>query len=245
MVGTKSGRLLLFHNLGPPIDPRWKLADEAFANYHHGRNPAPVFADVDGDGDLDLAVGNENGRVFYWENTGTAKKPAFTHRPEILREVRVGKNAVPVFADLDGDSRPDLLVGNLRGWLALYVQGQALAFLPVTRRYLGFDVGINSSPHVGDLTASGLPALLVGSDRGPIAALLATGTSTMTSSGWKRNSAYFEGLSLPLGSHPALADLDRDGDPDLFVGSESGRIFFYRNHVRIPELAEAVPDRER
>ncbi|MCH7479352.1 MAG: hypothetical protein IIA14_14780, partial [SAR324 cluster bacterium] len=156
-----------------------------------------------------------------------------------------GKNAVPAFAHLDGDSRPDLLVGNLRGWLALYVQGQALAFLPVTRRYIGLDVGINSSPYVGDLTASDVPSLLVGSDRGPIVALLATGTSTMTSSGWRVNPAIFEGLSLPPGSHPALADLDQDGDPDLFVGSESGRIFFYRNNVRIPELAEAGPGRER
>ena len=107
------------------------------------------------------------------------------------------------------------------------------------------DVGAWWVRHQQVLTASDVPSLLVGSDKGPIVALLATGTSTMTSSGWRGNNAIFEGLSLPQGSHPALADLDRDGDPDLFVGSESGRISFYRNNVRIPELAEAGPGRGR
>ena len=46
-----------------------------------GTAGAPVFADVDGDGDLDVVAGNlEPGNLRYFENTGSATAPAFVER---------------------------------------------------------------------------------------------------------------------------------------------------------------------
>ncbi len=142
---------------------------------------------------------------------------------------------MPAFADLDGDGRTDMVVGNLRGHLHFYRRepGEGLEFRLVQRRFLELDVGINASPLFGDLAGRGQPVLLVGSDRGRIEVMLPDEGGGV----WRPNKTFMEGLRMPLGSHPALADLDGDGDLDLYVGSEAGPIVFFRNNAVVPETA--------
>ncbi len=44
----------------------------------------PVFADIDGDGDLDAIVASSNANFFYYENIGTADNPSFRCAPTQL-----------------------------------------------------------------------------------------------------------------------------------------------------------------
>ncbi len=89
---------------------------------------APVVSDWDGDGKLDLIVGADDGSVFWYRNTGSAKEP----KMEVARQL-VGKSPVgwggddtrgprdwglrvkPCVFDWDGDGRPDLLLGDMCG----------------------------------------------------------------------------------------------------------------------------------
>ena len=43
-----------------------------------GNYAAPTFVDLDGDGDLDLLVGNKNGETVYFANVGTTLAPTYS-----------------------------------------------------------------------------------------------------------------------------------------------------------------------
>ncbi len=46
---------------------------------------------------------------------------------------------------------------------------------------------------------------------------------------WEPFEEYFKELKFPVGGNPVFADLDKDGDLDLIIGSEAGTLHYFRN----------------
>jgi hypothetical protein len=96
---------------------------------------APCVADWDGDGLLDLIIGNMRGEVWWLKNEGTGRAFRFGARKPLLakgKQIKVtGGDAAPLVVDWDMDGTPDLLLGTVDGTVRFY-RGQRDPGGPVT-----------------------------------------------------------------------------------------------------------------
>ena len=141
----------------------------------------------------------------------------------------VGSNTVPAFADLDNDGDKDMLIGASDGICYGY-ENTGTASSPVWTAKPAWnapDVGpFYASPAFADLDKDGDYDLLIGEQSGTSYGYENTGT--VTSPVWTVKTAW-NTLDVGLYAHPALADLDNDGDYDLLIGENGGISFAYEN----------------
>lgn len=120
LIGEASGTLNYYRNDGGPRGPVFELVSDEFHDIDPGRRSVPAVLDVDGDGDLDLVVGAESGRLHVHANVGSRSAPAF-EEGGLLGPATPGF-AAPAFGDLDGDGDLDLVAGAVGGGLYLYLR---------------------------------------------------------------------------------------------------------------------------
>ncbi len=211
-----------FENVGTRSSPRYAagrrltLADRPLAM--DLCMIVPVAVDWDRDGDVDLVVGQEDGRVAFIEHTGRVRDgmPVFA-APRFFQQeaddVKFGALATPVGFDWDGDGDEDIVAGNTAG-------------------YVGFIENLGPAP--GSQTPKWAAPVLLKAGGRPLRVLAGPNGSIQGPCEAKWG---YTTLSV--------ADWDHDGLPDLVVNSIWGRVVWYRNvgTRRKPKLAGPQPVR--
>ena len=202
----------------------------------------PVFADIDGDGDLDAILASSNANFFYCENTGTTTAPSFQLRTapgdnpfSNIPSTSTG-SAAPALADLDHDGDLDLLALNDSGSLVYYenvgtAQAPSFDLSSDQTAFTGISYSGAESPTFVDLDHDGDYDLVVGSGDSSIHYFENTGSETAPNFVERTGSANpFDGVDAGDHSYVSFADVDKDGDLDAIVGgSDTGGVVYLEN----------------
>ncbi|MGH7539901.1 MAG: FG-GAP-like repeat-containing protein [Gemmatimonadota bacterium] len=123
LLGTWRDELRLFRNDGDggsAAAADFVLVDSAFIEITRGSNATPALGDVDGDGDLDLFVGESSGALNFYRNDGTPAEPRFVLLSDEYLGIDAGRRTAPAVTDLDGDGDLELVIGTASNGLFLY-----------------------------------------------------------------------------------------------------------------------------
>ncbi len=252
LIGGNLGQLKFYENTGSASFPSFNVATNAFEGIDVVSNSAPALVDWDNDGDLDLLIGNVNGRIEYWRNDGNASNfvairvtnQLSAYVNDTLKPIKVDQLAVPFPADLNADNLTDLVLGewdfnglaNIIFFKNTGSAGNPILTLVTTRLTKVLDQNGDTlnrdftMPIVFDWNEDGKKDLIVGGRYGGLVLYINSAPTgqfpdslTLTIS-TDTIPGYDAGQYLAM----AFADIDDDGDNDAFVGEESGGLNFYR-----------------
>lgn len=210
---------------------------------------SPVFADIDGDKDLDCFIADGySGGLRYYENTGTSTKAKFEKQSagsNPLRMVRdvAFRSVTPAFADIDNDGDLDCLVSDDEGNSFFYKNnGSAnkatFQLMPENNNlFSGLNKEYVTAPSFYDFNKDGLTDLF-------IANKYFKNTGTTTSPVF---TADIDGPRFEKGIESSInwADLNNDGIAEAITGTSAGAL---RYQTTAPDIhlnitgSETLPD---
>lgn len=173
ILGDSSGRVFKFTNsagAGNTVD--FSLVGTVTANGEDidvGQSSTPQLYDLNTDGLLDLIIGERNGNLNYYQNTGSATSPQFSFVTDTLGGVSsiasgyfTGSSSAMFYRF---DNTTYLVVGSEQGKIFQYdgIDGNISGdFNLLSMNAFNINVGIQSKPFVYDINNDGLPDVLCG-----------------------------------------------------------------------------------
>ena len=240
LIGWEDGTFIYYQNTGTSAAP--VLIQEFGVNHPMngedvGREARPIFWDIDNDGDFDLFVGENDGGIFYFQNTGSPSAPVFTRQTGAdnpFNGVDIGLEADLAFADIDNDGDADAFIGEAMGNVNYFENTGDAGNPAFTQRtgannpMNGEDVGAESAPTLMDFDNDGDYDMFVGASNGYIDYFRNTGSvnaPVFTEITGRGNP--FNRIDFGQESRPMAIDLNADGDTDMLVLEKYGTFRFF------------------
>jgi hypothetical protein len=264
---TRVPSLWLFLNEGSSTQPYFHLVSTDYLsmsqfatvpNYEF----APAFGDIDGNGTIDLLVGEQAGKLFFYKNNALPGQAAnFATYVYPFMNITVGVASTPQVADINGDGLGDLIIGertgnadingrcsNLNYFQNIGSVGNAifnpdLTVAPNTQCYgrVLFDIVVGlpqySAPCV--VRSNDQLVLMTGNDPGKLE-IYGDLQNGITGSLTKIDGAYGN-LDFGNRSAPALADFNADGKYELVVGNQRGGLELFGTEIAVGTVGIETP----
>jgi hypothetical protein len=175
LVGDVTGRLNYFQNIGTVTNPNFIFSQTYYQNIDVGADAAPQLVDVNRDGLLDLLIGERNGNINYYRNSGSLSFPVFSFETDSFGKFNVGAGtygigySVPLLYDVNGNY--ELLVGSYKGTLFHYINidgNLSGAFQLADSTYQNIKEQTKSYPAMNDVDGDGKFDLVIGNQSGGV-----------------------------------------------------------------------------
>ncbi len=261
-------RLYLFENQGTLSTPSFVLKDDDYLGFSEfnntSDNPSPNFGDLDGDGDIDCLIGDENGFLYFFENTAGADNTLTFNgvRRYQYMDISVGQKARPFMVDFDQDGLMDIILGQRKsaagegrignvnffknigtlgdpmfdGDVTADVNEVALGAM-ATRDGLNTAIEGSAAPYI--YLKDGLWHFILGSRDGCIRYY--TSEPGDINGQFELVDSCYGGIQEGLYTTPTLFDINNDGRLEILIGNFRGGLSFFGSDL-LTDTSEIVID---
>ncbi len=251
IVGNEDGKISIFLNTKtwpgeePNFNAFFNVRGQQTRDLFVGEFSVPFVIDWNNDHRKDIIIGDVDGYVTYFHNSGTnTANPEFSSgfrpqrsSPQGMMDVKVDGYAVPVVFDWNMDGKKDLIVGDFHGkvWFFINTGTDAAPVFGTSTQMLSnnspLDVGQYAAPFVCDWNHDGQKDLVVGNSNGYC--LLFPNTASSIGTPTLGTSTILKNISgdIDVGrfSRPWVIDYNGDWLDDLILGNGDGDIKVYPN----------------
>lgn len=247
-TGNYPSSLALFKNTGTNTSPSFELITRDYTGLNQYGFSAvfPAFGDLDGDGDYDMLIGEYFGYLHHFENIAPGGSAAdFVLINPQYKDIDVGKFSAPQITDVNGDSLPDLLVGEINGNINYFRNTGTMQnpeYFMETDSFGKVDVRVKpgvpgytgySIPWLARWDSTGYLILLVGTKSGGIYRY--TGIEGNLTGKFTLTDTLFSGIYEGVQSSVSGGDINGDSVPDLIIGNLAGGVTIYYNYAPPPD----------